>query len=174
MKKIFTATLIFSFLTLSVAVVFAHPVQRMPRTNRMFDRPQLGILSVLKANQEELEISDEQLAQIQNIVFSFREKSIKMQNESQMSRLELQKLMLERENLDYDKIEAILSKSSAIRNEMFIDRLKLREEIDSLLTPEQREALRDITGIGMRSRARDMRDRMRQRFPLMRNRIRRQ
>jgi len=173
MKKILAATLIFSFLTLSAAVVFAQPVQRMPRANRMFDRPQLRILSVLKTNQEELEITGEQMEKIQNLVFSFREKSLKMQNESEMSRLELQKLMLDRENLDYDKIKAILSKLSAVRNEMFIERLKLREEIDNVLTPEQREALGDMRRVGMKSRARDWRDRMRQRFPRMRNPIRR-
>ena len=173
MKKILTATLIFSFLILSVIVVFAQPAQRMPRANRMFDRPQLRILSVLKANQEELKITDDQMEKIQNLVFSFREKSLKMQNESEMSRLELQKLMLDRENLDYDKIKAILSKSSAVRNEMFIERLKLREEIHNVLTLEQRNALKDMTRAGIRSRVHDLRDRMQQRFPLMRNRIRR-
>ncbi len=173
MRKVLTATLIISFLTLSMSLVYAQPAQRIPRGKRMFDRPQIRILTVLKANQEELKITDVQMEQIQNLVFSFREKSLKMQNENEMSRLELQKLMLDRENLDYDKIKAILSESSAARNEMFVDGLKLREEIENVLTPEQQEALREITRDGIRNRALDLRDRMLQRFPLMRNRIRR-
>ncbi len=173
MKKILTSTLIFFFLTLSVAVVYAQPPQRMTRARRIFDRPQNRILAVMKANQEELNITDEQIEQVQNLVFSFQERSLKMQNDTSLSRLELQKLMLDRENLDYDKIKAILSKSSAVRNEMFIEGLKLREEINNVLTPEQREALKDKTRDGMRSRVRDLRDRMRQRFHRLGNRIRR-
>jgi Spy/CpxP family protein refolding chaperone len=173
MKKVLTLTLIFSFLTLSVAIVFAQPPQRMTRARRTFDRPQNRILAVLKANQNELNITDDQIEQVQNLVFSFQEKSIKMQNENSMSRLELQKLMQDREDLDYDKIKAVLSKTSAARNEMFIEGLKLREEVNNVLTPEQREALKEKTRKGMRSRALSLRDRMQQRFPRLRNRIRR-
>jgi Spy/CpxP family protein refolding chaperone len=173
MKKFLTLTLIFTFLTLSVAVVFAQPPQRMPRGDRMFERPQNRILAVMKANQEELNITEEQLEQVQNLVFSFQERSLKMRNEDSLSRLELQKVMQDRENLDYDKIKAILSKSSAVRNEMFVERLKLREEINNVLTPEQREALKAKTREGIRNRARDLRDRMQQRIPRPRNRIRR-
>lgn len=173
MKKFLTLTLIFSFLTLSVAIVFAQPQQRMPKARRTFDRSQNRILGVLKANQEDLDITDDQIEQVQNLVFSFKEKTIKMQNENSLSRLELQKLMQDRENLDYDKIKAVLSKTSAARNEMFIERLKLREEIDNVLTPDQREALKDKERIGVRGRFRNLRDQLHQRIPRLRNRIRR-
>ena len=173
MKKILTGTFVFSFFTLSAAAVFAQPDQRMTRARRMLDRPSNRILVVLKANQEELGITDEQIDQVQTLVFSFREKSVKMQNESRLSRLELQKLMQDRENLDYGKIKALLAKTSASRNGMFIEGLKLREAIDNVLTEEQREALKDISGRGLRSRVRDLRERMPQRFPRLRNRIRR-
>jgi Spy/CpxP family protein refolding chaperone len=173
MKKVLTSALIISFLVLSVASSFAQPQQRMPRAKRTFDRPQNRILGVLKVSQEELNITDEQMEHVQNLVFSFQEKSLKMQNENSLSRLELQKLMQDRENLDYDKIEAILSKTSAARNEMFIEGLKLQEEINNVLTPEQREALKVKTREGIRSRDRNSRGRMQQRFPRLRNRIRR-
>lgn len=173
MKKILTVSLIVSFFALSVAVVFAQPQQRMNRARRTFDRPQNRILGVLKANQEELGITDEQIGQIQDLVFSFKEKSLKIHNESSLSRLELQKLMQDRDNLDYGKIEAILSKTSAVRNEMFVEGLKLREEINNVLTPEQREALKEMGKKGTRNRARYLRDRFQQRFPRIRSRIRR-
>ena len=173
MKKFLTLTLIFSFLALSMAVVFAQPPQRMPKARRTFDRSQSRILGVLKANQKDLDITDEQIEQVQNLVFSFKEKTIKMNSEQTLSRLELQKLMQNRENLDYDKIEAILSRTSAARNEMFIERLKLREEIDNVLTPDQREALKAKSREGMRSRGRSFRSRLQQWGPRSRNRIRR-
>lgn len=173
MKKVLVLTLIFSFLTLFVTTLFAQPPQRMTRARRTFDRPHNRILVVLKANQEELAITDEQIEQVQNLVFSFQEKSIKMQNESSLSQLELQKLMQDKENLDYGKIKAVLAKTSEARNEMFIEGLKLREEINNVLTPEQQEALRAKTREGMRSQARSLRERMQQRFPRLRNRIRR-
>jgi len=173
MKKGLTAVIIFSFLALSVANSFAQPQQRMTRAKRTFDRSQNRILGVLKANQEELNISDEQIEQIQNLAFSFKEKSLKMRNENSLSQLELQKLMQDRENLDYDKIEAILSKTSSARNDMFIEGLKLREEISNVLTPEQREALKAKAKKGMRSRVRSSRGRMQKRTPRLRNRIRR-
>ena len=173
MKKIWTLTFIFSFLILSVAVVFAQPPQRMPGARRMFDRPQNRILGVLQANKDELNITDEQMERVQNIVFSFKEKAVKRTNENRLNRLELQKLMQDREHVDYDEIEAILAKTASIRNELFIDGLKLREEISNVLTPEQRETLKAIAGEGIRSRARNLRDRLPQRFPGLRNRIRR-
>jgi Spy/CpxP family protein refolding chaperone len=173
MKKLLTLTLIISFLALSVAMAFAQPQQRSLRAKRTFDRPQNRILIVLKANQEELNITDEQMKQVQDLVFAFKEKSIKMKSEQSLSRVELQKLMQDRENVDYNKIRAILSKTSAARTEMFIERLKLREDIGNLLTQEQQEALKAKTRQGMRSRFRDPRSRMHQRFPRLRDRIRR-
>lgn len=173
MKKGLTLMVIFSFLVLSVASSFAQPQQKMTRAKRTFDRSQNRILAVLKANQDELNIADEQIEQVQNLVFSFKEKTIKRTSENSLIRLELQKLMQDRENLDYDKIKAILSKTSAARNEMFIEGLKLREEINNVLTQEQREALKAKTRDGMRSRSRNLRDRMQQRNPRLRNSIRR-
>ena len=172
MKKFLTLTLIFSFLSLSVAVVFAQPQQRMQRTKRTVDRSQNRILGVLKANQEELNITEKQIEQIQNLAFSHKEKTIKMNGEQSLSHLELQKLMQDRENLDYDKIKAVLAKTSAVRNEMFIEGLKLREEINNVLTPEQREALKAKTHDGIRNRSRNPRGRLQQRSPRFRNRIR--
>jgi Spy/CpxP family protein refolding chaperone len=173
MKKGLTLIVIFSFFVLSVASSFAQPQQRMARGKRTFDRSHSRILAVLKANQEELDITDEQIGQIQDLVFSFKEKTIKTANENSLSRLELQKLMKDKENLDYAKIKAILNQTSAARTDMFIEGLKLREEISNVLTPEQQEALKAKAKKGIRSRPRKLRDLAYQRSPRLRNRIRR-
>ena len=145
----------------------------MARERRTVDRSPGRILGILKANIEELGITDEQVEQVRSLVFSFHEKSLEMRHESGMNRLEIQKLLQERENLDYTRIKAVLSKTSTVRNELYIDRLKLREEISNVLTPEQREALKDLAKKGMRSRSRNLRERIQQRLPRLRNRIRR-
>ncbi len=173
MKKGLTLMVIFSFLVLFVASSFAQPQQRMTRAKRTFDRSQNRILAGLKMNQDELNITDEQIEQVQNLVFTFKEKTIKRTSENSLNRVELQKLMQDRENLDYDKIKAILSKTSDARTEMFIEGLKLREEINNVLTPEQREAFKAKTREGIRSRARNSRGRMQKYTPRLRNRIRR-
>jgi Spy/CpxP family protein refolding chaperone len=172
MKKGLTLIVIFSFLVLSVASSFALPQQRMARGKRTFDRSQNRILGVLKANQEELNITDEQIEQVENLVFSFKEKTIKMAGENSMSRLELQKLMKDKENLDYGKIKAILTQTASARTDMFIEGLKLREEISNVLTPEQQEALKAKAKAGIKNRGRNFRSRMHRRSPHSRHRIR--
>lgn len=175
MKKGIALAVILSVLVLFVASSFTQPQQRLVRAKRIFDRSPNRILAVLKANQKELDIADEQIKQIQNLIFSNKEQAIQMMNENTLQRLELQKLIQDRENLDYEKIRAVLSQSSAARQEMFIQRLKQREEINKILTPEQREALKALTMERIRERIspfRLMRNRM-QRYPRFRDRIRR-
>ena len=175
MKKGKALAVVFSVLVLFVASDFAQPQRGMMRVKRNIDRSPHRILAVLKANQEELNITDEQIEQIKNLIFSYQEKAIQMKNESELQRLELQKLIQDRENLDYEKIKAVLSRASTARHEIFIQRLKQREEINKILTPEQQDALKALAMDRMKDRIRPlrlMRDRM-QRFPRFRDRIRR-
>lgn len=176
MKKAKTIVMVISLLGLFVAGSFSQPAQRMMREHRAFDRAPNRILHFLKANQEELGITDSQMEQIQNLVFSQQEKMLKMRNDLDMHHLELQKLMQDRDNLDYDKIKATLSRTSEARAEMFIDRLKQRDEINKILTPEQRDALKAMVKDDFRRGFRPMMERMRdreqwsQRFPRMKRR----
>lgn len=175
MKKAKTTLILLSLLIFFAAGSFAQPVQRMLRANRTFDRTPNRILHFLKANQEELEITDSQMEQIQNLVFSHQEKMLKMRSDLDMQHLELQKLMQDRENLDYNRIEAVLSRTSEARAEMFVERLKQREEINKILTPEQRDALKAVVkeGFGRRfQRMENRADRFQsfRRFPQLRKR----
>jgi len=160
MKKALKFSIIFSVIVLLAASVFAENRMRM-RDRDTFDMSHTRILRILQANQKELKITDSQLEKIKTMVFSFEEKMIKMKNESSLQRLELRKLMQDRKNIDYEKIKGALSKASSYRNNMFIERLKLRDEILNTLTPEQQEA--------MDAMRKDMwKDRMYQRRPLHR------
>ncbi len=155
MKKSLKFLVVVSAVVLLTASSLAQPFQEMRRGHRgqrMMRRAPAGILMVLKANQKELNITDDQLDKINALMDSSAEKMVEMQNANNLIRLELKKLLQDRENLDYAKIKATLSKSASNRHEVFIHRLKVREEIGTVLTPEQRDALKEIGKDRMRDR----------------------
>lgn len=143
MKKALRLSIILSAVIVFSASSFAQPLRGMKRGRGLAMRSPEKILWILKAKQKELNITDSQIEKIQNLVFSFEEKMIQMRSQNDTERLNLRKLMQDREKLDYEKIKAALSKMSSSRQDMFIQRLKLREEIQNILTPEQREAMQE-------------------------------
>lgn len=135
------------FIIILTVVVFAasslaQPDRRMRRGEEFARWSPVRILWVLDAKKDELKVTDSQIEKIQSLDLSFEEKMIQMRNQISLERLNLRKLMQEKENLDYEKIKAVLSKMSGYKDEMFIERLKLREEIQKILTPEQQEAVK--------------------------------
>ena len=144
MKKSIAIFIVFSVVILFAAEVFAQPQRGMMRGKRFAQRSPARILRLLKAHQKELNITDDQLEKIKGLVFSLEEKMIQMKSKASLQRLELRKLIQDKEDLDYEKIKAVLSKASEFRQEMFIDKLKLRKEIENILTPEQSEALKKM------------------------------
>ena len=136
------------FIVTSTLIVFAssslaQPTRFMRSDGEFWGRSPARVLWLLKAKKDELKITDSQIEKIQNLVFSLEEKMIQMRSQISLERLNLRKLMQKEENLDYEKIKAVLSTMSSSKDEMFIERLKLREEIQNILTPEQREAVNE-------------------------------
>jgi hypothetical protein len=52
--------------------------------------------------------------------------------------------MQDRENVDYEQLKIELSKASEHKHNMLIEGMKLKDEIDKVLTPEQKEALKSM------------------------------
>jgi Spy/CpxP family protein refolding chaperone len=131
-------------LSLSTSGVLAQA--RMGQRQRpTFNRAGQGrILMVLKAKQEELKITDEQLEKIKSLSLIQQEKALKHRTKQAELGLELRKVMMDRENLDYSKLKEVLTQRSALSNERFIERLKDREAIAAVFTPEQQEALKSL------------------------------
>lgn len=152
MKKVQTLILIFSFVVLFAASSFAQPFQGRRQRAGFQHRSPTGILRILKAQQKELNITDSQLGEIENFVSMFEEKMVLVKNEGNLLHLELSKLMKDKENHDYGKIHDALSKVSGNRNAIFIESLKLRDGIENILTPEQREAIKELRGDRHRDR----------------------
>jgi Spy/CpxP family protein refolding chaperone len=157
MKKIFKTIGILSVVVMMTAAAFAQPrgrnmirpgnqfaqQGRMNRPgSRMAMRSPMRMLLVLKARQAELKITDAQLDKIENLMYSFQENQIKVQSEANLQRLELQKLFQDKGNRDYAKIKSLMTKSSAIRQNMAIERMKHRDEVLNVLTPEQQQAVK--------------------------------
>lgn len=171
MKKALKLSIVCSVMILFAASVFAQPQRMMMRGKGLMKRSPARILFILKAKQKELKITDSQLEKIKNLVFSLEEKMIEMRSSSSLQGLELRKLLQDKENLDYEKIKAALSEASKIRQDIFIERLKLRDEIQNILTPEQREALKAMRKERLRDRGLFQRGKRFQQFPRFRNRI---
>ena len=100
------------------------------------------LLAILYARQDELKITDEQLEKIKSLTLKKEEDMIQSKNDMNTQQFELKKLMMERKNRDYEKIKSLMSKTSDMRHDMFIQRMKNRDEILNLLTEEQQEALK--------------------------------
>jgi len=144
MRKTLTVLAIFAIVGLFAVDSFAQSFQGRRTGRARLNRSSTRILRVLKANQEELKITDDQLKGVEDLTYSFEEKKIEARSEAGKIHLELRKLMQDRGNVDYAKLKDALSKASEHKHNMVIDGLKLKDEIDKILTPEQKEALKSM------------------------------
>jgi Spy/CpxP family protein refolding chaperone len=151
---------------------FAQTQRRMPRGKRMDRMSSRGILFILKAQQKELNVTDSQLEKIEELSLAFKEKTVKMENESRLLRLELEKLLRDQEKKDYAKIKQVLSSISDARNSVTLERMKHQDEIHNVLTPEQREALKAQRGRRFTDRGSMQRRGQSRRSPRIRRQIR--
>ncbi len=148
MKKITTVFLVITSLFLFVSVIFAQPHRggvnrRGVVGQRMTGRHMQGrILNLLRVKKDELNITDEQLENIKALMFEREERMIEYRSSMNKKRLELKKLLHDAKNRDYQKIKDLLSQRSEIRNNLFIEGMKTREDIYNVLTPEQKQAIK--------------------------------
>lgn len=164
MKKVTTIFFMLAGIFVFVGSAFAQPQQRAFREPGFRKQRPGRILMVLKAKQEELSITDEQLDKIKNLQLKQEEKMVAHKNKMNELQLEMKKLMVE-ETKDYEKIQGVLSKISDSRNQQFIARLKHKEEVHDVLTPEQREALKEAAKDRQRQGRRSFRGKQQRRFP---------
>ena len=108
----------------------------------VMDQRQGRLFAILYARQDELKITDEQLEKIKSLTLKMEEDMIQLKNDINTQQFALKKLMMERGNRDYEKTKSLMSKTSEMRQEMFIQRMKNRDEILNVLTEEQQAALK--------------------------------
>lgn len=92
---------------------------------------------------EDLNLSDEQKAQIRQIMLDTRKKNITTEAQHKLARLELQELM-RAETPDVKKIDAKISEVSKLHETMMRARIDARLAMQKLLTPEQRKKMQEL------------------------------
>jgi len=137
------------------------------RTDRRTGR-RTGLLPMLMQRRDELGISDDQLKSIMRLSFQMEERLIKQRNAAGLQRLEIKKLLMNREERDYEKIRNLMDELSSARVEARIEGMKRRDRIRDVLTPEQREALRESARERMAEREGPMRSRGKRPLPRIR------
>lgn len=152
MKNGIKSSVIFSVAILFAMSSFAQPFRGKREGENLMKNFSSRILFILKAKQKEFKVKDSQLEKIKDLVYSFEEKMIQMKSTGSLQSLELRKLLQDEKNLDYEKIRAALSNASKIRQDIFIEGLKTRKEIENILTPEQRETLKAMLKDRIRGR----------------------
>ncbi|MBN1271974.1 MAG: Spy/CpxP family protein refolding chaperone [Candidatus Aminicenantes bacterium] len=173
MKKGIIVLLVVLLTGVLMAEGFAQPfrgrIDRRPMSNRDVG----GFLWILRQNQEELNITDEQMNKIKGLMDEFEKSMLKMRQTNQTLQLELRQLIRE-ENRDYALLRKTMEKISSGRHDMVIAGMKLRDEMINILTPEQKEKLKEMRQDRMLgSRGMFRRDMGFRRFPHRLNRFRR-
>jgi Spy/CpxP family protein refolding chaperone len=154
------------FFVVVVMVVFSVSVTARPFMGKQIARhgmmepgpSPLGIYTLLKAKQKDFNIKDNQLEQIKNSAFALEEKIVTLESKNRLYHLELQKLLMT-EKKDYKKISDVLSQLSANRNAIFVERMKSKDTIDSILTPEQQDSIKEAMQKRFKDRRPPERDR---------------
>ena len=72
---------------------------------------------------------------------------VKKKADKQIADIELKDL-LDKDPVDMKAVEASAKKKESLKTEMFLAHIKAREEMKSLLTPDQRKRLKEMMGPG--------------------------
>jgi Spy/CpxP family protein refolding chaperone len=139
-KHFFTTVL---FVLVLEMLLSAQPFMGKSMREHLMKKPSpTMIYMMLKAKQKDFNITDSQLEQIKNKAFALEERIIPIESKNKLHHLELKKMMMNKKK-DYEKINSLLSKISTNRQTIFIEHLKTKDAIDDILTPQQREAIKE-------------------------------
>ncbi|HUI45928.1 MAG TPA: Spy/CpxP family protein refolding chaperone [Nitrospirota bacterium] len=94
-----------------------------------------------------LGLDDKQKDAIKAIRSKTMKDMIRAMADKQIAGIELKDL-LDKDPVDMKSVEALVRKNESLKTEMFLAHLKAREEIKSLLTPDQRKRLKEMMEAG--------------------------
>jgi len=95
------------------------------------------------AQSEELELSDEQQTRIRDAQRAARRAEIARDADIEVAELDLEDLMEDQYTADLDAVEAKMREVANLRVSGRLAELRLRRDVHTILTPEQREKLED-------------------------------
>jgi Spy/CpxP family protein refolding chaperone len=91
--------------------------------------------------QKELGLTDAQATKIGDINKEYEKKMLDYREKLAPKEIQLRKLLLE-DNVDMDKVKALIREISEIRGDLQVLRIQQRLEIEKVLTPEQKAKLK--------------------------------
>ena len=98
-----------------------------------------------------LGLDDKQKDAIEAICSKVMKETVKAMADKQIAGIELKDLLY-KDPVDMKAVEVLVKKSESLKTEMFLAHIKAREEIKSILTPDQKKRLKEMmegAGCGM-------------------------
>jgi Spy/CpxP family protein refolding chaperone len=109
------------------------------------DRP---LITIMLHHRTELGLSPEQVGQLETLRGDFTREMIRRDADIRIAELDLTTL-LEREPVDFSKVEAKVREVAQLRGDLRLARLRAIEQGKAVLTPDQRARLQTMLGSGM-------------------------
>ncbi len=85
-----------------------------------------------------LDLSDEQIAEIRQLMLDFQKETLELRNQIQMKQLEMRELMME-DSIDMDQVKVKLEEIAQLQVEVRMQAIERQTKVQELLTPEQLE-----------------------------------
>jgi len=85
-----------------------------------------------------IDFTEEQIAEIRQMMLDFQKESLELRNQIQMKQLEMKELLLE-DSIDMDQVRTKLEEISKLQIEVRVKAIERQTKIQGLLTPEQLE-----------------------------------
>ncbi len=161
-KKVKLTTFIVIVLFLSVGI-FAQGMmgsQSMMKNKRgmmmMKSHSPMIIYKVAKLNQAELKITDNQLKKLKELAYSWEKQNLDFKSYVMNQRLKLKELM-DTDKPNYNAIRSIMNKINTAKTDYFINGLKLKESVKSILSQQQIDSIKTMIKNRMKKRMSMMR-----------------
>jgi Spy/CpxP family protein refolding chaperone len=137
-KSTFAIILVLLSITL-IGSIIAHPGCGEGKG----ERPESGEMFRMKDFREEIGLSDQQLAKIEEMKYQRRLSAIDLRASLEKERLEMEKLMADAK-FDRNKIFKQAEKVAELEKQMTLARIQGRLDMMELLTAEQRDKIKDM------------------------------
>lgn len=96
---------------------------------------------------DNLNLTSEQEDNINDLRYEHQMQATELHSKLAQNRLKLEKLFDE-DNIDQSAVMNIVEENNSIHNQLSKNRMEMRLKIHSILTPEQRDELKDRPGLG--------------------------
>lgn len=131
------------FAALIALFLFGSAISSQALAQKRCGRHHGGPMFNLEMLAEELELTEEQQAQLEEQKFAARKSAIETRSKLKLQRLELHKLM-RADTPDESKIKSTVEEMGELKTELQLNRVQTKLNMHKILTPEQREKMQSL------------------------------